>query len=307
LPVESLGEIGFYWAISSRGDRLVYQDNIENKDIWRIDLTGKKGITRVLSSSAADINPQISPDGTQVAFVSSREKGWRVWVSDAPGSHPIALAPIVGRRPGVARWSFDGKQIVFECRNESNNDICVAPSFGGAVRRLTHNPARDALPSWSIDGIWVYVTSNRSGSFQIWKVPSDGTESRAVQLTKNGGYGALEGADGYVYFSRDPMFSGIWRVPTGGGVETQFGNFRNLGQAFCFAVGREGIYYTSSRAPDSSFELWLCRFSTGVSERITRINKRLYNGLSVSPDDRWLLVAAAEPGSGDLHMVENFR
>jgi Tol biopolymer transport system component len=306
-PVESLGSIGFNWAISPGGNRLVYSDNEINWDIWRIDLAGGKGINRVLSSSAQDINPQISPDGKMVAFVSGREKGWRLWISEPDGAHPIDLAPINGLRPSPGRWSPDGKQIVFECQDQGNDDICIVPSGGGEVRRLTRNPARDSLPSWSHDGKWIYITSNRSGSFQIWKVPSDGTEAGAVQLTKGGGLAAVESTNGgTVYYSREQMASGIWKVAAGGGEEIQVGSFRVF-QCHTFAVSSEGIYYTSSDAPERWLDLWLYRFTSGKSERISRINKRPWSGMSVSPDNRWLLFTASEGGSADLRIVENFR
>jgi Tol biopolymer transport system component len=306
-PVESLGSIGFHLAISPRGDRLAYSDNTTNWDIWRIDLAGEKGINRVLSSSMQDINPQIAPDGKRVAFVSGRERGWRLWVSEPDGGHPIDLAPINGLRPSPARWSPDGKELVFECQDDGNDDICAVPSGGGAVRRLTRNPARDSLPSWSRDGKWIYITSNRSGSFQIWKMPSDGDESGALQITKGGGLAALESVDGKtVYFSREQMASAIWRVAAGGGEETQVGSFR-IFQCHTFVVSREGIYYTFSEEPERWLDLWIYHFSNGKSERINRINKRPWGGMSVSPDDCWLLFTASEGGSADLRIVENFR
>ncbi len=73
-------------------------------------------------------------------------------------------------------------------------------------------------------------------------------------------------------------------------------------------VGLRGrLYYASTSDPAHWFELWIYRFSTGESERVSRIDKMFWQGISVSPDDRWLLFVAAEGGQGDLQMVENFR
>ncbi len=305
-PVEGLGLIGYHWAISPNGDRLAFQDSLGDPDIWRLDLAGDKPPERILPSSAVEMYPAFSPDGKKIAFVSRREKGWRLWVSESDGTNPVPLAPIIGIRPGAVRWRPNGTEIAFECTNQANEDICAVPSGGGKVRRVTSNPARDSLPSWSHDGKWIYVTSNRSGSFEIWKVPSDGSDAGAVQLTHGGGYGAQE-SEGYIYFAREPTNSTIWRIPAGGGEETQFGNFRNRGAASCFSIGRNGIYYRSSEDPDHWFEVWLCRFSDGKSQRIgQRIDKKLNNGLSVSPDDRWILFAAGS-GAVNLVLVENFR
>jgi Tol biopolymer transport system component len=307
--VESLGPIGMGWAISARGDRLAYSDHGMNSGIWRVDLPGGKRLERIVSSSASDSNPEISPDGRRVAFISDRRGGRRVWVAGSDGANPIDIAKIGGPWPAPGRWSPDGNQIVFECENEGNDDVCIVLAGGGAVRRLTRHPARDAYPSWSRDGKWIYFTSNRSGSFQLWKAPADETDAAAVQVTNGGGYSAVESPDGTtVFFKRERAAASLWKVPVGGGPESQVGAFRFLGTSHNnYAVRPEGIYYASSPDPEKWFELWLYRFATGKPESICRIEKRFGEGLGVSPDGRWLWFAADEAQYGDLYMVENFR
>jgi len=307
-PIESLGPIGMNWAISARGDRLAYSDRERASEIWRVDLPGGKRLDRIVASSAADLNPEISPDGKRLAFISERRGGRRVWVSGSDGAKPMDIAGGGGPWPTPARWSPDGNQVVFECQNEGSDDVCITTASGGAVRRLTRHPARDGFPSWSRDGKWIYFTSNRSGSYQIWKAPADGTDEAAVQVTTGGGYSAVESTDGKsVFFARERIPGGLWKASIQGGPETQVGTFRVLGKSQNFAVRPEGIYYASSTDPEKWFELWLFRFATEKSESICRIERRLGEGLSISPDGRWLLFAADEFRDGDLHMVENFR
>ncbi|MDH4179774.1 MAG: hypothetical protein OEV33_04630, partial [Armatimonadota bacterium] len=143
-PIESLGAIGINWAISASGDRLAYSDRQRDADIWRVDLPGSKHIDRIVSSSALDSNPEISPDGKRLVFLSDRLRGQRVWVSRSDGAKPMDIATGGGPFATPARWSPDGNKIVFECQNEDNADVCIAPAGGGAVRRVTWHPARDA-------------------------------------------------------------------------------------------------------------------------------------------------------------------
>ena len=91
-PTESLGAIGNNWAISARGDRLAYSDRGNDADIWRADLPGGKHLQRIVSSSAPDTNPDISPDGRRLVFISERLGGRRVWVSDSDGAKPMDIA-----------------------------------------------------------------------------------------------------------------------------------------------------------------------------------------------------------------------
>jgi len=48
-------------------------------------------------------------------------------------------------------------------------------------RRLTDDPATDALPRWSRDGRWIYFTSDRSGNWQIYRVRPAGGEPERVR------------------------------------------------------------------------------------------------------------------------------
>jgi Tol biopolymer transport system component len=298
-----------HWAISARGDRLAYSDRERQRALWRLSLKGGGRLEQFLSSSAADLDPEISPDGNRIAFVSERQSGLRVWISGSDGTNPIDIAQTVGPWPGPARWSPDGNQIAFECQNEGNDDICVVSARGGAVRRLTRNPARDTLPSWAHDGKWIYFTSNRSGTYQVWKAPADATDAGAVKLTTGEGFNAVESVDGgTLYFARSRFSSEIWKIPVAGGQESRVASLEMVGtRSQNYAVRQEGIYYVTAPDPEHWFELWLYRFATGKSESIRRIEKRIGEGLTISPDGRWLLFAADEARNGDLYLVENFR
>ena len=91
---------------------------------------------------------------------------------------------------------------------------------------MTDDPSEDAMPAWSRDGRWIYFWSQRTGSSQIWKIPSQG--GPAVQVTTHGGLDAFESSDGYLYYGKErrkgvssgkQKEDGVWRVPVGGGRE----------------------------------------------------------------------------------------
>jgi len=309
-PIGSLGAIGYHLAISPHGDRLVYSNRKMDRDIWRANLPDCRQVKSIVSTSAFEFYPEIAPDGKRIAYISDRGHGTGLWVSGVDGANPIHLASLDGRAQGPARWSPDGKNIAFDCRYDAGDDICIVPSSGGAVRRLTRDPAHDTNPSWSHDGKWIYFSSNRSGLFQIWKMPALGSDSAAIKLTEGGGRFPVESADGTtVFFVSEEGSISSWKTTNTGGSESPVGEFHVLGsKAHNFAVTGQGIYYVSSTEPESWFEIWMYRFSNGRAELISRINnKRIWEGLSVAPDGLWLAFNASEPQGGDLYMVDNFR
>jgi Tol biopolymer transport system component len=64
----------------------------------------------------------------------------------------------------------------------------------GSIRNLTKEASAEVVPSWSRDGHWVYFASDRTGDWQVWKIA--GTGGTAVQVTRHGGFAALESLDG---------------------------------------------------------------------------------------------------------------
>jgi Tol biopolymer transport system component len=310
-PVTSIGLLGSHLAISRQGDKLVYVSGSVDSDIWRVDLPARGWgsyrllpAVRYVSSSREDTAPQISPDGTRIAFNSSRSGHMEVWVAEADGSNPFQLTSLGGPPAWVPRWSPDGKEILFYAGAEGVSDLHVVSATGGQPRRLTNGPGSHQFPSWSHDGKWIYFASDIGDGFQCWKIPGAGGD--AVQLTRGGCVGGFESPDGrfFYYFAGGRVWGDVRRVPVAGGEEqTVTGTLRPLN----IAVNAQGIYTLSWADPLPGFLLRLYRFATGKTEVLGRIEATLGTGLTVSSDGRWLLFTDNEMLRGDLMLVENFR
>ena len=109
---------------------------------------------------------------------------------------------------------------MFDARGRNERVIYAVKLRGGAPRALTQDEFDNVCPSWSHDGKWIYFASDRTGNFQVWKVPAEG--GSPIQVTIHGGHAALESPDGkYVYYSKTQYSNPeIWQVPVGGDAET---------------------------------------------------------------------------------------
>src|SRR5512138_3910384 len=107
--------------------------------LWIIDAA--TGTARALTSGDAwnDTDPQWSPDGSRIAFVSDRT----------------------------------GK----EFDEGRNSDIWTVPAAGGSLTKISKSPERDAAPVWSPDGQSIAFVSAEDDDAppQIYLAPSDGS------------------------------------------------------------------------------------------------------------------------------------
>ncbi len=309
-PLATMGQVGYQLTISHQGDRLAYVRSTSDRDIWRLELPrpGAKldPPVRFISSSETDQFPQFSPDGKRIVFGSARSGNFEIWIADSDGSNLVQLTSF-GVHTGAPRWSPDGSQIAFDSRPEGNTDIFVVDASGGKPRRLTTDPAADVTPSWLHDGKWIYFVSSRSGRFEIWKTPAqpEGTGGQAIQVTKNGGFSALESPDGkFLYYAKENGPTSLWKVPVVGGEEVQV--LDSLYFWSNFQVVHEGIYYVPRPVSPSEYRIEFYRFADGKTQAVATVDKDPF-GITVSPDRRAMLVALTESRGSDLMLVENFR
>ena len=308
-PLPAVGESATDPFVSRQGNRLAYTYRKVDRNIWRAPgphSTAKSSVpTKFIASSRNESSPQYSPDGRKIAFASNRAGSLEIWVCDSEGQNPVQLTNFGGTHTGTPRWSPDGQYIAFDSRPEGSSDIYVISADGGKPRRLTTEASADIMPVWSRDGRWIYFGSDRSGDFQIWKIPSEGGES--VQVTKQGGYGAVVSPDdNYVYYGKrnEP---GIWRVGVDGGEEVRIFDKGYAGET---VVLDEGICFLDPEAtPNPTVNFF--SFATRQVTQLATIEKAKYNPgpptLTVSTDGKWVLYLQVDQVDNDIMLVENFR
>jgi Tol biopolymer transport system component/predicted Ser/Thr protein kinase len=288
--------------------RLVYARREYDVDIWKAELPGRGQLPegsplRILSSTRPEFVAQFSPDGTKIVFHSERSGGSEIWLSNADGSNPVQLTSLNAPISGSPRWSPDGGRIVFDSNREGQFELYTIDAAGGGMRRRTDHPADDAVASWSSDGRFIYFGSNRTGAWQIWKIPADNGEP--VQVTTAGGYVPFESTDGrFVYYSRSSGRTSLWRVPSAGGAETQV-----LDSLIWlnFTPVRDGIYFMPASGGTSTTPILFFGFADEKIQKVWSLDKPPAFGLSVSPDQRWVLYSQLERDESDLMLVDDFR
>lgn len=114
-------------------------------------------------------DPQISPDGRQIAFVrvtvSDKKDGYdtELWIVPADGSAP-ARPFTGGLRDASPRWSPDGRWIAFVraagTLDEKKPQLHLIAAQGGEAFQVTDLPRGVSAPAWSPDGKTIAFVSD---------------------------------------------------------------------------------------------------------------------------------------------------
>lgn len=131
----------------------------------------------------------VTRDGKWLAISAIREgaPSSQVYIASANGSHPRLMTP---ESPSYFHaWSPDGLWFAFVAyRGNPPFHIFRIAANGGKEEQLTSAPGFDDGPDYSPDGKWIYFNSNRSGGWDIWRMPADGAgagDSRAERVTSD--------------------------------------------------------------------------------------------------------------------------
>lgn len=141
-----------------------------NSEVYIINAKNGKIIKRLTRNSAIDTSPFWSPDGKQIAFVSSRNFDPHIFIMNADGSNQTRIT-FQGNYNQTPRWSPKNDRILFTARDERNRfDIFyIDLKDENKISRLTQDEGNNEEPSWSPDGEFIVFTSNRkTGRSQIY-------------------------------------------------------------------------------------------------------------------------------------------
>jgi eukaryotic-like serine/threonine-protein kinase len=305
-PLPFVGRNLYSPTVARHQDRLAYVHLSLDIHIWRAN--GHTAERDPVSSTEVEYNAHFSPDGKRIAFESDRSGPEEIWVANSDGANPVQLTNF-GRHCGSPRWSPDGRWIAFDAYMASGRwEVWVIDSNGGTPRQLTTGPGNSIGPSFSNDDGWVYFSSDRTGGWEVFRVPFGG--GTAVQVTHSGGAVPLESVDGQtIYYLKGQSLrtpSTLYKVSIAGGEERSVGVHVMRG---AFQVMATGIYFIAPVSNnESGREIRFYDFATRRSRWIQDLgNVQTWVGFTVSPNRKTFLYSVRRENGSNLMLVENFR
>jgi len=168
-------------AFSPDGDRIAFRSERDGGGIFLMSAAGES--VRRLSDIGHD--PAWSPDGRQVvvansAFTYPTDRGSRsdglTVIDVGSGTTRLLAATLDAMQPS---WSPNGRRIAFwGLRGTTGQrDLWTIAADGSDADAgglsVTDDAALDWSPVWSPDGSFLYFSSNRGGTMNLWRVPID--------------------------------------------------------------------------------------------------------------------------------------
>jgi Tol biopolymer transport system component/DNA-binding winged helix-turn-helix (wHTH) protein len=285
-------------SASRDGRQVAYEAWNYDMNLWRVPLGDGGAPARVAPASDEwTFEPQFSPDGERIAFVSTRSGSYELWTCDRDGSRPQRLTSFGGAYVGAPRWSRDG-QIAFQVRRSGPAETWLVSGDGGSPRMLETGPGEAIAPSFSADGGTIYFGTRRSGSWEVMAFPVGGGTARVV--TTSGGYAASESPDGrWLYHSRIDH-AGLWRLPSGGGGEEQVTDRLQPENWAGWTVTASHVYWIEQSPAGGRPVLVRQPVAGGRPETVASLPDVAWPGIAIAPDGREVVYSRVEHHESNL-------
>ena len=185
--------------LSPDGERLLVG---ADGDLWIYDMaTGRR--SAITTDELTDGRYSAwSPDGSRVAYTSTRNGTSEVWLQPADGSgEPQQLTQFDGGNTDVESWSPNGEVLAFHHHGSTGADLFTIPldAADPTPQPFLATEFAEEMTQFSPDGRFVAYLSDRTGERQVYIRPYPGPGA-AVTVSIDGGVEPLWGRNGELFY-----------------------------------------------------------------------------------------------------------
>lgn len=280
-------------------------------DLWRFPVSGPpientRGGVRITHQTGQVQTPSLSPDGTELVYLSDSGGHGNLWVAktDGSGVRQVTFQRDPAVTVGVSVWSSTRSLITFILADRRSSAQWLVGSDGSGLREFVRG---GVWAHWSGDGRWLYYVIRRDSGYCIEKAPVDGGSPVTVRCDNACAPAIARDGSALYYFTPLKGESGGWdweaRV-----ARPEGGQSRALVRIAASRVPTDPINLQGLLSPDGRWlalpltdaatsNLWLISTEDGrlhpatdFGDRATIIARRV----SWSPDGMSIYAAVAE-------------
>jgi serine/threonine protein kinase/WD40 repeat protein len=313
------GDVSYVEPDVHGSGRLVVCRIRSESDIWKCPVgdspaENTRRITRVTKQTGQVQTPSLSPDGSELVYLSDNGGHANLWVvrTDGTRARQITFERDPAVTIGIPRWSPAGDAIVYIVNREYPQLWAIRPDGRGA-RKLVE---RGLWPAWSADGKWLYYTPNVDGEqYTIEKVPVTGGAPVLVRGDRNSNAPTVGREALYFTAFVAPEF-GSWdweirRAFPEDGVSEVVGRVAGgripLSPLYIQpALSKDGQWLALGLADGATSNLWMLSTADGSWRQLTDFGEQptlIVRQVSWSPDGQHLYAAICKY-NGDIVMLD---
>lgn len=184
----------YYPSISPDGTSVIYAAFLEPNiyEIYETDIAS--GAVTQRTNKLGNINgPEISPDGTKIAFKLSTSNSNQIWLMDRDGKNPLPIPNASGWDP---TWSPDGNFILFASDMQGAIQLYRIRLDGSELQKVSDLPAIRGRSDWSPDGSFIVTYSGQPWNRDVFILNADGSNVRMLTPTGGNSQGPSISPDG---------------------------------------------------------------------------------------------------------------
>src|SRR6058998_2278351 len=162
-----------------QGEIVVASSRTGRFQLYSAERANLAQLRKIMDDTAVATEPAFSPDGSRIAFTSTRDGQPEIYIMDADGTSAGRLTNSPGA-DGDASFTADGQAVVFHSQRTGHRQIFLQPITSSDAVQLTQEPADNSQPTMSPDGEMIAFVSNREGNNHIWLMSKDGSGQRPL-------------------------------------------------------------------------------------------------------------------------------
>jgi Tol biopolymer transport system component len=313
------GDVSFVEPDIHESGRMVVCRIRSESDIWKCPVGGSpaenmRGLTPITQQTGQVQTPSVSPDGSELVYLSDNGGHANLWVARTDGT---SIRQITFERDpavtiGLPSWTRAGNQIAYIVHRKAPQ-LWIVRSDGRGARKLVD---RGFWPAWSEDGQWLYYTPNVDGEqYCVEKIPVGGGSPVVVRGDGNSNAPAV--GRGGLYFASlvAPAFgSWDWEIRR---ASPEDGPSALVGRVAGFRLAVSPLYIHHALSKDEQWlalgltdgatsNLWTLSTSDGSWRQVTDFGGQpttIARQVSWSPDGQFLYAAIAK-NNADVVMLD---
>jgi Tol biopolymer transport system component/DNA-binding winged helix-turn-helix (wHTH) protein len=249
-----------------------------------------------------------SPDGRYLLFCARQFDPGPVWIGiltiDSLEVRRLTAPPPVTYGDGDASFSPDGQRVAFIRHTDNTGEIFVVPAVGGDPRQVTFDNRRMDTVVWTPDGRELVFSSNRAGSYSLWRIsPEGGTPVHVEGIGLDARQPSIARAGGRLVYSQQSIDTNIWRIPTHADAGSRLkliGSTRRDENPRLSPDGQK-IVFESNRS--GSRELWMSDSDGSNQAQLSYFGGPITTNGRWSPDGRQLAFDSRPDGHAQIFLI----